>query len=121
MKKLLSGICIASLLGLTDMHAQHENMLWKNDPTYSVNNYKHPNKAAAAKKIQQTQPRLISINEPVSGSTHTTKVMIPARKIVASEKVGKSKIKTPLAVRRRASERLAQETVHPVNNEQLDD
>jgi hypothetical protein len=104
------------------MHAQHENVLWKNDPTYSVYNYKHPNKAVAAKKLQHQQlTQIITVREPAATGPQVTKVMVPNRRIIATEKKGKNKIKTPLAIRRRASEKLPEAIIYPDANEQLDD
>ncbi len=48
MKQTLFSIVVSSLLALT-ASAQDEATL-RNDPTYSPHNYKHPNKAAAARK-----------------------------------------------------------------------
>jgi hypothetical protein len=105
MKKVFAGICVVSLIGLSDMQAQHESIVWKNDPTYSVYNYKHPNKAAAAKKLQYIKGiQLVSVHEP-SRAGQQTKVMILNRRIVATEKTSNGKVKTPLAIRRKTSEK----------------
>jgi hypothetical protein len=107
MRKIFTGLCIVSILGLCEMQAQSKNEIWRSDPTYSVNNYKHPNKAAAVKNIQQSgEVNVLFVHQPIDGH-NTPKAMIPARKILVTEKTENGKIKTPLAIRRKASEKLS--------------
>jgi hypothetical protein len=121
MKKLITGICIVSLMGLSDIYAQHDKITWKNDPTYSVHNYKHPNKAAAAKKLQkQNIAQIVTVQEP-STTQSITKVMIPKRRIEATYKTSNGKEKTPLAIRRKSSEKQFENIESPVNQDQIDD
>jgi hypothetical protein len=121
MKKLFTGFCIVSLLSFSEMHAQHESNVWKNDPTYSANNYKHPNKAAAAKKIDyQREVQGVTMNEQAFKQS-VTKVMIPARKITATHRTSAGKVKTSLAVRRKATEKQSTYTDYTNIDEQLDD
>ena len=49
MKKIALGLLVISLTTTYTVMGQNIN----NDPTYSVNNYKHPNKAKEAKEINK--------------------------------------------------------------------
>ncbi len=110
MKKILASLCVVSLLGFSDTHAQQDIVNWKNDPTYSINNYKHPNKAAAAKQLQTNKAvQFITVKELSSG--HTSKVTFPERKITVTQKTSDGKIKVSLAIRRRASEKQELENI----------
>lgn len=122
MRKIFTGLCIVTTLGLSDIQAQHEHEIWRNDPAYSVNNYKHPNKAAAAKNIQHpSEVKVLTVHEPVEGLI-TPKVKIPARRILATDKTKNGKIKTPLAIRRKASEKLPDFVMEPeTDQQQMDD
>jgi hypothetical protein len=54
---------MAGVLILLSMLTYGQNL--KNDPTYSVNNYKHPNKAALARKLdldKVTKFEIIKVN-----------------------------------------------------------
>ncbi|QIP14094.1 hypothetical protein G8759_16450 [Spirosoma aureum] len=92
---LLTGLGLLALAGQT--HAQNDRKL-RNDPTYSTHNYKHPNKAATARRweektgvaVQQPAPgdvRLADYKkglpnaEPVGGITvdHTPSVTLAER------------------------------------------
>lgn len=74
------SLCMA-IMGLFEAIAQSESKM-KVDPGYSVNNYKHPNKAAKAKKMQaQATPRRFasrvgivkrSTNVPAVATPHET-------------------------------------------------
>lgn len=122
MKKLLTGLCIISTIGLSDIHAQNEKEIWRNDPTYSANNYKHPNKAAAVKQ-NKTAPatNFVTLNKAGYG-VHTSRIVVPARRIFATDKTSNNKSKTPLAIRRKSSEKLPDYMGGTDNNEpQIDE
>ncbi|MBC7390224.1 MAG: hypothetical protein H7329_13490 [Opitutaceae bacterium] len=52
MKKLMFLVLVC----LTWLSYQSYSQSTQNDPSYSVHNYKHPNKAARAKEIQDSKP-----------------------------------------------------------------
>ncbi|QJW90093.1 hypothetical protein HNV11_12265 [Spirosoma taeanense] len=57
---LLTGLCLLALSG----QAQDDRKL-RNDPTYSTHNYKHPNKAAAARRWEASEG--VSVRQPAPG------------------------------------------------------
>lgn len=68
MKPFIQLLTIAAFATLSlSAHAQTEPT-WRNDPTYSVHNYKHANKAAAVKR-RAPEPG-IPVNLPKPGAAH---------------------------------------------------
>ncbi len=66
---------IIMMLALVAMLAGHNMMAQKvlNDPSYSVHNYKHPNKAAYMKRIQDQQP-VIYLEEVKDGQEENNSI-----------------------------------------------
>ncbi len=73
------SICMA-VMGIFEAIAQGESKI-KVDPGISINNYKHPNKAAKAKEMQEAKPRKFSsrvgivrrsTNVPTHAAPHET-------------------------------------------------
>jgi hypothetical protein len=54
--KTIAKSLAAVVFALVATQVANAQRVMKNDPSYSVNNYKHPNKAALAKKQQDAQP-----------------------------------------------------------------
>lgn len=68
MKPIIQRLTIAAFSTLSlSVHAQTEPT-WRNDPTYSVHNYKHANKVAAVKG-RALEPG-ITVNSPKPGVAH---------------------------------------------------
>lgn len=61
---LLAGLCLMALI--EPASAQDERRL-RNDPTYSTHNYKHANKAAAARRWSGTKG--LAVQQPVPAET----------------------------------------------------
>lgn len=52
-----------------------EKPAWRNDPMYSVHNYKHPNKAAAAQR--RASKTGVTVNLPPVGNTQVANYKMP--------------------------------------------
>ncbi|GAA4451275.1 hypothetical protein GCM10023189_13100 [Nibrella saemangeumensis] len=82
MKTYLFSI-VLSVLAITTAVAQSEDKV-RNDVTYSTHNYKHPNKAAAARQwssqayVRARQPRMAAnYKHPVQSPVLTSGLVIP--------------------------------------------
>jgi|GEM_PF-3225392 len=50
--------------------------VWRNDPMYSIHNYKHPNKAAAVQR--RSSGMGVTVNVPLSGVNQVANYKMPA-------------------------------------------
>lgn len=78
------------ILGTTLAMAQHSP---KNDPSYSVNNYKHPNKAAYAKKHQmdKSSASVTNVERQNDNYKQTFRKEEPSEKAVIKTRKSKDK------------------------------
>jgi hypothetical protein len=60
--KILTGL---SLLAVAEQACSQDDKKLRNDPTYSTGNYKHPNKAAAARRWEQKTE--VAVQQPTPG------------------------------------------------------
>ncbi|GEM_PF-1964466 len=65
MKTIQSWLLGVGLVALSNWSCAQDKPSWANDPTYSTNNYKHPNKAQAARRVSNKQA--VSVTAPTVG------------------------------------------------------
>lgn len=62
----LTVLCWLALVG--QACGQDDRRAWRNDPTYSTHNYKHPNKAAAARRWETKAG--VAVDQPKPGQSN---------------------------------------------------
>jgi hypothetical protein len=65
MKTIQSWLLGLGLVALSNWSCAQDRPSWANDPTYSTSNYKHPNKAQAARRVSTKQT--VSVTAPSVG------------------------------------------------------
>jgi hypothetical protein len=75
MKTLINTFMVSILALLSSVAYAQTEPIWRNDPTYSTHNYKHPNKAAAAQR-RALEPG-VSVRFPQPGVVQAANYKMP--------------------------------------------